>query len=205
MSNCAVHADLAATSYCRNCGKPLCAQCSREVRGAIYCEDCLAGILSGPPPGAPPMNIVARDSRPGTALALGFIPGLGAVYNNEYVKAIVHILIFGGLIALQTTDIADPLRVLIGFSIAAFYFYMPIEAYRTAKSRIEGPGGAGPLISEQHQGTVAALALIGLGGMLLLANFGWLESEWFSKSWPVALIILGAYFLYDRMAKKGHS
>jgi hypothetical protein len=205
MSNCAVHADLAATAYCRNCGKPLCAQCSREVRGAIYCEDCLAGILSGPPPGASPVNIVARDSRPGTALALGFIPGLGAVYNAEYVKAIVHLLIFGGLIALESAEIPDALHALFGFAIAAFYFYMPIEAYRTAKARIEGPGGAGPLIGEQHQRIVGALALIGLGGLLLLANFGLLDSEWFSKSWPAVLIILGVYFLYDRMVKKGHS
>jgi hypothetical protein len=36
---CAVHADREATGYCRNCGKALCPECTREVRGALYCED----------------------------------------------------------------------------------------------------------------------------------------------------------------------
>jgi len=204
MSNCAVHAELAATGYCRNCGKPLCPECTREVRGAMYCEDCLAGILAAPQAAAGPVNIVARDSRPGTALALGFIPGLGAVYNAEYVKALVHLLIFGGLIAMESADIPDSLHTLFGFMIAAFYFYMPIEAYWTAKARVEGTGNVKLLISEQNQKPVGALVLIGIGVMLLLANFGLLESDWFSKAWPAALIILGIYFLYDRMAKKGH-
>ena len=43
--NCAVHTDVPATGFCRNCGKALCPQCTREVRGALYCEDCLAGLL----------------------------------------------------------------------------------------------------------------------------------------------------------------
>jgi len=47
--NCAVHTDVPATGFCRNCGKALCPQCTREVRGALYCEDCLAGLLGAPP------------------------------------------------------------------------------------------------------------------------------------------------------------
>ena len=45
---CAVHTDVDATGYCRNCGKALCPQCTREVRGALYCEECLAGMLAAP-------------------------------------------------------------------------------------------------------------------------------------------------------------
>ena len=45
--NCAVHTDREATGYCRNCGKALCPECTREVRGALYCEDCLADLLAG--------------------------------------------------------------------------------------------------------------------------------------------------------------
>ena len=36
---CAVHPEVDATGYCRNCGKPVCAECAREVRGAIYDEN----------------------------------------------------------------------------------------------------------------------------------------------------------------------
>ena len=45
--NCAVHSDQPATGYCRNCGKPMCPQCTREVQGALYCEPCLGNLLVG--------------------------------------------------------------------------------------------------------------------------------------------------------------
>jgi TM2 domain-containing membrane protein YozV len=32
------------------------------------------------------------------AFILGFIPGLGAIYNGEYNKAMIHIVVFGALI-----------------------------------------------------------------------------------------------------------
>ena len=43
--NCAIHNDTPATAYCRTCGKAMCAQCTREVKGVIYCEDCIANSL----------------------------------------------------------------------------------------------------------------------------------------------------------------
>jgi hypothetical protein len=35
-----------------------------------------------------------------------------------------------------------------------------------------------------------------------MRNFGLLESEWFAKSWPLGLIILGGWLVWDRMRKK---
>ena len=51
--NCATHNDVAAVAFCRTCGKPLCNQCTRDVRGVIYCESCLAARMEGmaPAPG----------------------------------------------------------------------------------------------------------------------------------------------------------
>jgi len=45
--NCANHSDQAAVAFCRTCGKPLCNQCTRDVRGVIYCESCLAARMEG--------------------------------------------------------------------------------------------------------------------------------------------------------------
>ena len=45
--NCANHPDIAPVAYCRTCGKPLCANCTRDVKGVIYCENCLADRLQG--------------------------------------------------------------------------------------------------------------------------------------------------------------
>ena len=52
--NCANHADASAVAYCRTCGKALCANCTRPVRGVIYCEDCLGARMEtgGVPAGA---------------------------------------------------------------------------------------------------------------------------------------------------------
>src|SRR5271154_1771634 len=44
----AVHSDVDAVAYCRNCGKALCSACARPVRDVIYCEDCLAAHLGLP-------------------------------------------------------------------------------------------------------------------------------------------------------------
>ena len=48
--NCANHADQAAVAYCRTCGKALCANCTRPVKGVIYCENCLADRMAGVQP-----------------------------------------------------------------------------------------------------------------------------------------------------------
>jgi hypothetical protein len=129
---CATHPDRDATGYCRTCGKPLCPDCTRDVRGALYCEGCLAAMLSGAPVGAPAVE-PAGTPNPAVAAALGFIPGLGAIYNGETMKGLVHIAIFAGAIAILNTDLSDSLQAFFGVGLACFICYMPIEAYRTAK------------------------------------------------------------------------
>ncbi len=144
--NCANHVDVPATAYCRTCGKPLCSNCARDVRGVIYCEECLASHLSGamPPPGStavpPGVEPVPGLPRPGLAALLGFIPGVGAMYNGEFAKGFVHVLIFATLIWMT-----DHLNGIFGLGIAAFVIYMPIEAYHTAQARQLGLPAPDPL------------------------------------------------------------
>jgi TM2 domain-containing membrane protein YozV len=195
--NCAVHTDVEATGYCRNCGKALCPQCTREVRGALYCETCLAGLLGGITAPLEPKSSV----NPGLAATLGFIPGLGAVYNGQYVKALIHVLIFGGLIALLSTDIPSSYDAFFGIALGCFYFYMPIEAYRTAMARRQGEPEPPNLIEGEGRKPIGAMVLIGIGILLLLSNFGLLQREWFARSWPIALILIGGWLLWDRMKK----
>jgi hypothetical protein len=198
---CAQHADVDATGYCRQCGKPLCPACTRDVQGALYCESCLANIVAAPHlPGA---GIPAAQGapNPNVALALGFIPGLGAVYNGEYVKALIHVLAFGGLIGMQTTDIPVALHVILAISLGCFYFYMPIEAYRTAKAHRGEDVQALPGGLAERDRPVGAVILIALGVLFLLANFHVLDRDWFSKAWPAGLILLGIWIMVDRMRR----
>jgi len=195
---CAQHPDVDATGYCRQCGKPLCPECKRDVRGALYCENCLASIVASPQ-ATPPKT--ATSSHPGAALALGFIPGLGAVYNGEYVKALIHVAVFGGIIAALSSDLPGEVDAFLGIALGCFYFYMPIEAYRVAKARELGQPQPPDLMQSEGQKPIGAIILIGLGVLSLLANFHLLARDWFSKAWPVGLILLGAWILMDRMRK----
>jgi hypothetical protein len=194
---CAVHSEVDATGYCRNCRKALCPECTREVRGALYCENCLGGLVSAAP--APP---VKSDVNPGLAAFLGFIPGLGAVYNGEYVKALIHVLIFGGLIALLNSDLPDAYDAFFGIAMGCFYCYMPVEAYRTAKARRDGQAAPMDMFAIQSRKPIGAFVLIGIGALLLLKNFGLLDTEWFSKTWPIGLIIIGGWLAWNQMQRK---
>lgn len=193
---CAVHAEADATGFCRNCGKALCPQCTREVRGALYCEQCLSTMLAGPQAAAVP---APTDSRPAIAATLGIIPGLGAVYNGEYIKALIHVVIFASLIAAMAADLANSLEAFVVVSFVAFCCYMPVDAYRVAKARSTGETAPPDLMQGPGRKPIGAIVLIGLGVLLLLANFGLLEREWFAKAWPVALVVLGVWLLMDRL------
>jgi len=194
--NCATHTDVAATGYCRQCGKALCPECTRDVGGALYCANCLTGIVS-----ASSATESSRASRnhPGIALALGFIPGLGAVYNGEYIKALVHVAIFGGIIALLSTDLPDAYDAFLGIALGCFYFYMPIDAYRAAKARQLGEPAPPDLVYARGGKPMGAIVLIVLGVLFLLANFGLLRTEWLTKGWPIGLIAIGVWILADRL------
>src|ERR1700683_915927 len=193
---CATHPEVDATGYCRNCGKPLCPACTREVHGALYCESCLAPVAlqANVPPQTGP--------NPGLAATLGFIPGLGAVYNGQYIKALIHVLIFGGLIALLSSDLPGGYDAFFGIALGCFYFYMPIEAYRTAKARRLRSEEPVDFASADGSKPMGAIILIAIGALLLMKNFGLLDREWFSKTWPVGLIILGAWLVWERTQKK---
>src|SRR5689334_11313409 len=134
--NCAVHTDTPAAAFCRTCGKALCENCKRDVMGAIYCEPCLAARIQGNVPYAAaspavvPVAAVPGAPSPGAALLLGFIPGVGAMYNGQFMKAFIHVVIFV-LLILATDNISGVFGVLIAFWVV----YMAFEAYKTAEAK----------------------------------------------------------------------
>jgi hypothetical protein len=153
---CAVHTDQLAISYCRTCGKALCQACQRDVRGVIYCQDCLAARLEGTvPPAAAnvpvPVYLAPGSPSPGLAAGLGFIPGVGAFYNGQFAKGFVHVCIFALLTHLANR--ADAFGILV----AAWIFYMAFDAYSTAKARLLGQP------PPDHLGLNSLLAGFGLG------------------------------------------
>ncbi|MFL6314907.1 MAG: LiaI-LiaF-like domain-containing protein [Terriglobales bacterium] len=147
--NCAVHNQTQAVAYCRTCGKALCEECKRDVMGAVYCEPCIAARLQGapgvtpgamPPPPPPPLSTVPGAPNPVIAGILGFIPGVGAMYNGQFIKAFAHVVIFVMLIIA-----ANNIHWAFGWMIAFFIFYMAFEAYKTAEAKSHGLPGPDPL------------------------------------------------------------
>lgn len=145
--NCAVHSQTQAVAYCRTCGKALCEDCKRDVMGAVYCEPCIAARLQGSVagttmPGSVPPPQAGAPGAPNPILAgiLGFIPGVGAMYNGQFVKAFAHVLIFVMLI-VATDSVSGVFGVLIAF----FVVYMAFEAYKTAEAKRHGLPAPDPL------------------------------------------------------------
>jgi len=224
--NCANHPDAAVAQYCRTCGKPLCANCTRAVHGVTYCENCLAERLQGtqPPQTAyqqvadqgPGMKVPpAPGSGPNAALAgiLGAIPfGVGAVYCGQYVKGLVHLGIFALLVWGEIDSKSDAMSTVLGFGIAFFVFYQIIDAVRTAKAIQMGQPAPDLLGLAQTFGTgekidtakvpTAAVVLIVLGALFLLRTMGGFE---FGFQWilPSFLILLGGWLFARRSGVLG--
>ncbi|MGE5323056.1 MAG: LiaI-LiaF-like domain-containing protein [Actinomycetota bacterium] len=136
--NCATHTDTPAAAFCRTCGKALCENCKRDVMGAIYCEPCIAARLqsaggaAGAQPVVVPVAAVPNAPSPGLALMLGFIPGVGAMYNGQFLKAFIHVVIF--TILVMAANRIDAFGLMVAFWI----FYMAFEAYKTAQAKMLG-------------------------------------------------------------------
>jgi hypothetical protein len=138
------------TAFCQQCGKPLTSETVRRVGTAVFCEPCLAARIGAPgavPPGYRPVNagpqrtatgwttseLNAPGPNPGLAALLGLIPGVGAFYNEQYAKGVVHLIVFMVLVSL-----ADNVNGIFGFLVAGWIFYMAIEAHHTARARRDG-------------------------------------------------------------------
>jgi TM2 domain-containing membrane protein YozV len=107
----------------------------RSVGGVIYCEPCLAARLSSPPPGGnayPDATLTGLHAHPVLAGLLGFIPGVGAMYNGQYIKALAHVLIFAVFVSLSDKSFV------FAMLLAAWVFYQVFDAAQTAKARRDG-------------------------------------------------------------------
>lgn len=219
--NCATHSDQAAVAFCRTCGKPLCQACTRDVRGVIYCEACLAARMEGTapagafvppaqtvyPPSAPPTPAPAAiNAGPNPAVAgilAGFFPfGVGAVYCSQYAKGLAHLIVMVLLIIGVSSDVPWYMHTILGIGIGFFYVYQIIDAVRTAKAIQMGEPVPDPFglaatfgAGEKFEGTkvpAGAAILIGLGILFLLHTAGLFEVG-MGVLISLALILLGVW------------
>jgi hypothetical protein len=208
--------------YCRTCGKALTDGDAENADGVLYCPEHAPQPSTVPPPAPaaesspyagvpyatqpPPLPRTESQVSPPLAFILGFIPGVGAIYNGQYAKGLVHVVIFGTIISILSTGAARGFEPLFGLLIPTFIFYMAFEAYHTAKKRRDGEA------VEEFSGLVAAngrrsrfpaapVILIAIGVLFLLDNLDILKITRLLRYWPALLIVLGFYMLYERITE----
>ena len=137
-------AEAKPVAFCQHCGRPLSKETVRVVGPAVFCEPCLAARLTGAStgpayspvdPGSPPFAWTSPPPgrpNPNLAALLGLIPGVGAMYNEQYAKGIAHLFIFAVLVSLSH------ISEVFGLLLSGWIFYMAIEAHHTAKARRDG-------------------------------------------------------------------
>jgi hypothetical protein len=224
--------DARIIGYCRLCGKALEEHDATAAEGTLYCAEhapqaqAPAGSPDGaspspveqPPPPlytasspyapSPPPPLPRADPHvsPGLAFGLGFIPGVGAVYNGQYAKGLLHVVIFGSIISILSSGAAQGFVPLFGLMIPTFVFYMAFEAYHTARKRRDGEmvdefSGLARARGAQSRFPMAPVLLITFGVLFLLDNLDLLKIGRLLRYWPALLIVLGLYLLYERIAE----
>jgi TM2 domain-containing membrane protein YozV len=135
--DCVNHTGVSATAYCQSCGKALCAGCVRNAGGGqILCEPCWTSWQTLQQP------FVAAHSggpNPVAAAVLGLIPGVGAMYNGQFFKGLIHVVIFAVLVSITEY------HGIFGLFIAAWILYQSFEAFHTARALRDGQPPPDPL------------------------------------------------------------
>jgi hypothetical protein len=210
--NCYQHPDLSAVAYCRSCGRALCSNCERLADGTVFCPEhapltYTTGGASRPDSGPNPYLQTPIHTSPGLAFLLGLIPGVGAIYNGQYLKGFVHVAILGVLISIVAGSHSGTFEPFFGLLIAVWFFYMPFEAYHTARKRQAGvPVDEWSSLlprSSAASGSrlpIGPIVLIALGVLFLLDNLGLLPISEILRFWPLLLIGVGVYSLYTRLS-----
>lgn len=203
---CSYHTRNPATVQCSQCARSLCPACDHRIRGFPYCQDCIvAGVemLRYQQSRATDPHVIRRKTSPFIATFLSiFVPGLGAAYNGQTSKAIVHFAIFASF--FQMAVVTDGVTFFI-LGVIGTWLFAAVDACRTAQLMRAGlaPDAEEDAIARQLYGnpvawgvTLVALGLAFLSHTLLGIQFP------VRRTLPVALVILGLYMLFDYLKRR---
>ena len=205
LMNCAYHMRNPAVVQCNNCARPLCPACDHRIRGFPFCQDCIVtGVeMLRQQARSSSAPVVRRNSSPLLATLLSFIvPGLGAAYNGQTSKAIVHFAIFASFFQMAIVTDGLPFFVL-GF--IATWCFAAIDACRTAQMLRSGlaPSAEEDVIARRLYGNPFAwgVTLLVLGTIFLLHTVFGIQLP-VKQFLPVLLVVLGAYMLVDYLRRR---
>jgi len=203
---CVFHPANSASARCSACERPLCPACDHRIKGISCCQDCIVtGIETLRRNSASGHRILHKDGHkdgreeksPLIALLLGIVPGLGAAYNGQNIKALTHFMAVIGLWVLADV-FGMPLEIAFGFGSAAFYFYSIYDAFQSAQrlrrsGDLRGEDERLKTFLQQRMNLFGAL-LISVGAFAIL-DFALPHA--LNHFWPGLLIIAGVYLIWS--------
>src|SRR5687767_6691980 len=130
MLYCSYHPKNASVVQCNQCSRQLCTACDHRIRGFPFCQDCIVEgveLLRQEKQSSP---ISYRNSSPFIATLLSFVPGLGAAYNGQTAKAIVHFAIFASFFQMAVLTQGVPFFLL---GVLGTWLFAAVDACRTAQ------------------------------------------------------------------------
>ena len=204
MMYCSYHSKNPAVVQCNQCARPLCAACDHRIRGFPFCQDCIvAGVeMLRQQAQSPAAHVIGRRSSPFVATLLSFVPGLGAAYNGQTSKAIVHFAIFVSFFQMAVLTQGVHFFVL---GVLGTWLFAAVDACRTAQLMRAGlaPETEEDVIARRLYGNPLAwgVTLMVIGTVFLLHTLLGLQLP-VKKLLPVALVALGAYMLFDYLRRR---
>jgi hypothetical protein len=146
-----------------------------------------------------------KEKNPSLAAFLAIFPGMGAVYNGNFIKGITFMLIFAVLIVL-TGNAHDPDAVVFALMIAGFYIFQIIDSYNDA-GRINQNASPGeePARGKEDLSLFSAVVVLVMGIIFQLANFDLLTYRQVTRLWPLALIAFGIKIVFNYFKREEHN
>jgi len=150
-------------------------------------------------------QVIRRKSSPFVATLLSFVPGLGAAYNGQTAKAIVHFAIFASF--FQMAVLTQGLHFFV-LGVFGTWLFAAVDACRTAQLMRAGlsPETEEDVIARRLYGNPFAwgVTLIVIGTIFLLHTLLGVQLP-VRELLPVALVMLGAYMLFDYIRRRRNS
>ncbi|MDX6271482.1 MAG: hypothetical protein QOD28_2705 [Acidobacteriota bacterium] len=144
-----------------------------------------------------PQQIRRRTSKWVATLLSLLVPGLGAAYNGQTSKALVHFALFASCWQMAAVTNAVAFFVLGALGV---WLFAAVDAYRTAeliRAGLSPDAESDPIARRLYGHPLAwAVVLIALGSIFLLNTFFGVQFP-VRQLLPVALVLLGAYMLFD--------
>lgn len=145
-----------------------------------------------------------KEKNPSLAAFLAIFPGMGAIYNGNFLKGITYMLIFAVLIVL-TNNAHDPDAVVFGLMIAGFYIFQIIDSYNDAgKLNQNSSPGEESAPGKEDLSLFSAIVVLVMGIIFQLANFDLITYRQITRLWPLALIAFGIKIVFNYFKREEH-